>query len=169
MRNNQTMVLTGHKNSTSPWLSCHLPFLTMTSAFYDPLNSPVCMCMHSLHALMWLLNIIFIFALIRVVHALCCVCCFCMQLHSDQTSVSTVSMRLLARETWQPASHSGAASASQDTLLPNDFLYCAQQISSTLAEFVSVFGTMMVQIISKGDSSVGRFKLNELAWTKWHV
>lgn len=67
-------------------------------------------------------------------------------------------MRLLARETWQPVSHSGVASASQDTLVPNDFLYCAQQISSTLTEFVSLFGTMMVQIILKGDGSIGRCK-----------
>lgn len=36
-------------------------------------------------------------------------------------------------------SHSGLVLVSQDTLLPNDFLYCAQQISSTLAEFVFVW------------------------------
>lgn len=55
-------------------------------------------------------------------------------------------MRLLARETWQPARYKGAASASQKGLIPNDFLYCAQQISFTLTEFVSVFGTLMVPI-----------------------
>lgn len=40
-------------------------------------------------------------------------------------------------------SHSGLVLVSQDTrqdtLLPNDFLNCAQQISSTLAEFVFVW------------------------------
>lgn len=47
--------------------------------------------------------------------------------------------------------------SGQDRLVPNDFLYCAQQIRSTLVQFVSVWHSD-VQIILRGDGSIGRFK-----------
>lgn len=49
-------------------------------------------------------------------------------------------------------------------LVPNDFLYCAQQISCRLAEFVSVWQNHGITL--KGDGSIGRLKSNELAWMK---
>lgn len=56
----------------------------------------------------------------------------CLLLYLFMRKLHTVGMRLLARETWQPVTRSEVASASQDVLVPNDFRYCAQQISSTL-------------------------------------
>lgn len=62
-------------------------------------------------------------------------------------------------------SHSGLVLVSQDTLLPNDFLYCAQQISSTLAEFVFVWHNNGSDHFERLDV----FKYIEHAWMKWHV
>lgn len=152
--------LTGHQNNISPQIvlspSISPNDISILWAFKQPmvdrnhmLEFSGTVCMYSMDNNKWLLILLALHWFVP-----CLLPLYTAVLRWAQCEYSwyaTVGQRDLA------AAEPEQRVSGQDRLVPNDFLYCAQQIRSTLVQFVSVWHSD-VQIILKGDGSIGRFK-----------